>query len=289
MPRRTANPDALREEWHGIYGDVIEWLESYVASFDGIGTDDTRQASDLWQMYERAGILSDSSTRILLELHERLVQSQAPAGRDDAPWVPNGTYRLRRAYSGTEFVYQVYLVLRGSLAGQRIIKFQRSDSDRFRSGFEGFAFLTRDGGMRVWRRFAGDVNEPYVQLFGRALAASLIDMGAARDAIDGTELVVEFDDSSYFLSVERRCAVCNSVLDSHRRHGGFCEAHRHQSTSVHSVDHSLGLSDLAEASRAAARGMRQMAVSVEGANGHEAMPRRRRPLPMCELGTGEVQ
>lgn len=76
------------------------------------------------------------------------------AGELEGWGVPNGVFEVT-GISET-FRYNVHLVTSGDLAGQRVLK-------RYIEGrYKAFAFITRTGTMKIWRRFVADLDEAYV-------------------------------------------------------------------------------------------------------------------------------
>ncbi len=140
-------------------------------------------------------------------------QDNEPAEPGDCPEIFNGTYTID---DGREHLtYKIHTVRNGPLAGKRIIKRLMGHG-----GYEGFAFLTRSGGVKVWRRFANDENTNAVYiLWAKQLVAQLrANVGYA------DSLVV----NGFTISVSRLCRICNRQLTTptsvERGIGPECEA-----------------------------------------------------------------
>lgn len=126
-----------------------------------------------------------------------------PAREWEAPWLPNGDFRVAR--DGVYFDFRIHLVQSGSLAGKRIVKVKQPGN----SIFTGFAFVDRGGRLNLWRRFLRDLNAPYVRA-----AKDLLD-----NVYDGAWEQGEPRNASYVVGAFNRAAavVMGTSLDSEQR------------------------------------------------------------------------
>lgn len=159
LQERDAEP-LSPSEWSDAYDGLRPYLASLAERNDFMRS----LASDL----ARYGRLTPAQTNALIRFYLRdhpgtdapvpagTVAVSPPATRDELAWLPNGTYTMER--DGEHMVFTIHTVQRGQLEGKRIIKHHRS-YDRP----TGFAFLCADGSLRLWRRFAADDGQPYVQ------------------------------------------------------------------------------------------------------------------------------
>lgn len=129
---------------------------------------------------------------------------QQDATTDDATHILNGIYTVN---DGTQHLtYRIHSVQRGPLAGKRIVKIQGQYGE-----FSGFAFLTAQGGIKVWRRFADDDNrnERYI-VWAHMLMSALHYGGLGIGNVDS--LTHSDGDVRLEIQVARTCRRCNRTL-----------------------------------------------------------------------------
>jgi hypothetical protein len=213
-----------------------------------------------------------------------------PATADDARMVYNGSYTVSSTREDAEVMYLIYTVRSGPLSGQRVIK------ARIGGVWKGFAFLTRSGHMRLWRRFQ-ERNDDFVEwlpAFGQLVN------------LFSTEPITTNRAGSNELSMEIyrndiRCRICNAELSGMDRRAGihmetFCVSDRWTPRNPAPQAEASAAEDAARAAdmdlRAAqARAIRRPANTAGRRRGSvatlpavEALP----PLALDELGHGEV-
>jgi hypothetical protein len=112
--------------------------------------------------------------------------------------VPNGVYEVT-GISETHR-YNVHLVTSGDLTGQRVLK-------RYIDGrYKAFAYITRRGEMKLWRRFASDAEETYVTM-AEELLMLVHDIG--RDRLF-SERSLHFPQRAVTIEFTPRCFHCNA-------------------------------------------------------------------------------
>lgn len=141
------------------------------------------------------------------------------AGEFDGWQVPNGTYSITLDADIT-YRYNVHLVREGTLAGQRVVK--RYEDGRYKA----FAFLTRKGDLKLWRRFEGDAHEDYV-LVAKLLLEGVTFLG--RDALfESSSACYRAPNATYLIEFSARCSRCNRA-DLLECDFGYCHGCRYQS------------------------------------------------------------
>lgn len=195
-----------RERWRAANADLIEYI-AVPANQRA-----SRFIASMHAAFEQYGSLTEPQTSAARNVMRELTEgtgsddSNAPALADDAVHILNGTYTINDG--SQHLTFQVYTVRRGALQGKRIIKRQLQYSE-----FKGFAFLTRSGGIKVWRSHYEDEarNERYI-VWARILVAALNENG--RDG-HSTESEYEFtyaQDSGYQIQASVVCRRCNRAL-----------------------------------------------------------------------------
>lgn len=202
----------------------------------------------------------------------RLHSPSEPARMYEALHIPNGDYAV--TLDGVDHQFRVWLVQQGQLAGTRIVKHRGTDG-RFR----GFAFITRDGNLRVWTRFASQATSAHALAFERVVTS------LTEETFEGV-----------FYSIRRRCPICNNYVtdeesqeEAHNgSHVALCGNHAHMRDS-HTGDGYLS-QPRRSVSTATPRFIDDDDEMVEPA----PSPTRARRLVtprvlMCENGTGMVR
>lgn len=231
--------------------------------------------------YEANGFLTLPHTITLAENIDALRRSEPdePAEAWDAPEIPNGDWVIEHA--GETFYFRTYLVTQGTLAGKRVVK--RRDGTR--GIYKGFAFITRDGGLRMWRNHAHDEDAEYVRFMRRAIMKISDEnrnpqhMEPHRCGYQRFSMALEDIDRNVLsgvaanrisIRVRHACSLCN-VRDhvsrgSNETPMAFCN------------DHQTVVPDPSEEEMRAAEA-REREVQAQ---------RNLSRLPLCELGTGQV-
>lgn len=139
------------------------------------------------------------------------VADSTPATADDARMVYNGTYELVDDRGRDRCQFLIYTVRTGPLSGQRVIK------ARMDSAWKGFAFLTRSGDVRLWRRFQSrsDLFVEWLPAFGQLLALFHNEPVHQSSA---TATSAELQMTLRRLNV--RCRICNRDITGRDRHNG---------------------------------------------------------------------
>lgn len=214
MPVPRENEE--RSRWREANNDLIEWLESRDGSSSFL--------TSLLESYRQFGSLTEAQTRsaraIMSENDE--VSPEADCNEDAGVW--NGEYTVLAGDVRERFL--IYTVQRGSLLNKRIIK--RRTPEGY-GGWKGFAFLTRDGDMRLWRRFREDENEPYVLMAAelvRCLRDNRISIisnsrnsaaGVVDVAVQGGELTVRIEGRAQCRYCNRLATLITGMCSRHTR------------------------------------------------------------------------
>lgn len=147
-----------------------------------------------------------------------------PAGALDLPHVANGLYTVSVLNDNLDeagtLQYQIYTVTRGSLRGQRIVKW----FDPGESRYVGFATLLRDGSRHLWQRFQ-PVNTLWKRIGIQFTTPSFVEPEATPlDYMDNRAagwIGVEHGTGGRFadrfrVRLETPCCTgCNNELDTH--------------------------------------------------------------------------
>ena len=187
-----------------------------------------------------------------------------PATAEQVAHIYNGFYIMDNGQD-RPIVFLIHTVRNGPLRGKRIVKRQVSPGH-----YMGFAFVTEDGGLGLWRRFREHRNEQYVQW-----ATDLLAILRARDADPpGVDLFtasrISPDFNEFTIQRTRRCRRCNLEL-----------------TSEASIESGID-------SQCSNQGTAQARFRTTSGVEYNPPPRRRFAptnvqLSMSELGTGELQ
>lgn len=198
--------------------------------------------------------------------------------------LPNGDYEVYVPSSDVRFFYRVYLVQQGQLAGQRIVKVKNPGSNVYK----GFAFLTRGGGISLWRRFADDRNEQYVQVAAHVFAklsesTSTTDLRVASRS--PLYVSAPTNGTSWVVGLNVHCSVCNETCNGDRSiSSGLCAIH------LPSADRMLREQTDARLREQNAANERARQEQERQAAERNVRPGRRTvPLPICEVTHREVQ
>jgi hypothetical protein len=192
-----------------------EAMINFLASYEG-------QDAFLREMTENIryyGWLTPNQERVTLRLITAH-QAQAAVGTtatlrnealaDDATNIFNGDYTIN---DGSEHLsYKIHTVQNGPLAGKRIIK-------RLTTGgaYQGFAFVTTTGHVKVWRRFVNDENRNETYIVWAHLLLFILREQVTADTMAtgaGTTLTLggSVDGIRYEVQAATRCRRCNRML-----------------------------------------------------------------------------
>jgi hypothetical protein len=181
--------------------------------------------------------------------------------------IPNGDYAVEM--DGVVHQFRVWLVQSGQLNGQRIVKHLGRDGT-----FRGFAFITRDGNLRIWNRFSSQSTSAHALAFERVMAL----------------LTDRSDDDGVSFQVRTRCAICNNYatdtdLTDDSVSVALCGNHSHIR------DSNPGDGFLSEPRRSVSSVIADMGDDDEETVDPPTRPRRSRTprVLMCENGTGHVR
>lgn len=205
--------------------------------------------------------------------------SATEASMDDCTHIHNGVYTVD---NGTEHItYQLYTPVRGTLAGKRIIK-RKLPSGRY----QGFAFLTPEGGVRLWRRFEADRHTTYVT-WANLLLSQLNSRSEEDRERNPSAFSFSGAGADWSVTMSTVCRRCNRRLTTptsiRAGIGPNCQARSFEETvAANALNESQLVSDAA--------------VSVSQAEREVEVARRARvrratttpQLSLSELGTGEV-
>jgi hypothetical protein len=188
-----------RAAWRTTNADVIAFLASYVGN-DVFLTSVRDQLARYTSLTERQTTVVRE--RMASSAVARQNAADTAATPDQVPHIYNGTYTMD---NGTRHLtFQIYTVTRGPLQGKRIVKRQLQYGE-----FQGFAFVNADGTLGVWRRFAEQSNELYMQ-WARILLSCLNARSNDAPGIDTlTHHLVEGD---FTIQRTRACRRCNRQL-----------------------------------------------------------------------------
>jgi hypothetical protein len=179
--------------WVTAFPDVLAALSSPMAQANGM-LDRYQRVLDY--AYHLTVPQTADAQRIITEIQVRPANDVAQ--EYDAWNVPNGVYEV--SCVSETFRYNIHLVTSGDLAGQRVLK-------RYVDGrYKAFAYITRIGTMKLWRRFAADDEATYVVMAEEFLQA-VREIG--RDRLFSER---SFRIPSRALSIEftPRCFHCNT-------------------------------------------------------------------------------
>lgn len=198
--------------WRTINQDLITWLEDS----GNFGPGNDFLASLRRWLVSHTELTERQTTAARRIMEERVTRAQrmifgnggdeedAPAEQDECPQIRNGIYTLDGV--GAHMTFSIHTVRNGSLRGKRIIRKQNAYMQ-----FEGFAFLTRHGNLKLWRRFAEDAEQPFVEW-----AKHLLTM-LSQEAQEGNGTLLEInqydaDGALWTVQVALRCRRCNRTL-----------------------------------------------------------------------------
>lgn len=201
MPRINPN-SAARVAWRSRNAGIVSWLQSYS------GTD--RFVTSIAASLASYGSLTDPQLRAVTQAMERIQNAPVraenaadrAAGPEHCPHIYNGVYTLD---DGNEHLtFQIYTVTRGSLIGKRIVKRQLEYGQ-----FQGFAFVGQDGTLQLWRRFADQATELYVE-WAKILLEQL---NQRANAVEGADTIhFELHAHDWTINRSRACRRCNRAL-----------------------------------------------------------------------------
>lgn len=281
MPEQSQPTRAVVFDWLRMYNGNDEFLRSLQSYLSRRNTLTDRQ-------YDRA-----------VENYRRLVLGEAAGGAivqpalfSDVTHIHNGVYTVH--HSGEHMTFQVYTPQRGALQGKRIIKRMQGYNN-----FNGFAFLSAEGTVKVWRRFAEDdrMGATYVE-WAKVLINFLDVLGR-----DRTHVFTSFaagEETWTFATMEGAenwtvsraavCRRCNRRLTTptsiRAGIGPECQSRGFEETTP--VDQQRAVHTAATEMNYAAQ---QAQMRLQRAQERPSrLPGPAQPaLPMSELGTGEVQ
>lgn len=171
------------------------FLTSCASQLSGTGTLSPRQVSAIGRFIE-----NETRPRNA-ELVENAGPAQpAPATAADLPGIFNGVYSLSRG--DEHLTYRIHTVRQGPLAGKRIIKLVRNGREI------GFAFVNVDGGLNLWRRFADQTDERYVQWAHSLMELLVTETVSARIGLG----MLTIHSGGFDISVSTYCRRCNRRL-----------------------------------------------------------------------------
>lgn len=197
---------AERLAWRVANADLIEFIQTPANQRA------SRFIASMSSSYDSYGSLTESQTaatrNVMRELAgERTNEADIAMAEDESP-IPNGVFTVN---DGTEHLtYRIHSVRNGRLRGQRVIKRQLAYGE-----FKAFAFLTRQGTVKVWRSFYEDEarNERYIA-WARILVEALRER--TQDAVEADEIPdFEFTYASgngYSIQASVLCRRCNRAL-----------------------------------------------------------------------------
>lgn len=208
--RYHAYEDTARVQWREDNADLIAFCtEDSPLRFVREMADNIRYYGSLTSAQEGAirNIMAASSDRMVDGIGTWDAAPTAEATADDLPEIFNGVYTLNDG--SFHITYRIHTVRRGPLEGKRIIKVQHEYQNA-----SGFAFLTTDCRVKVWRRFAEDErrNERYI-----VWARILVEILRAEVSADGNSRMEPFttwsqDDVSFEVQRSLTCRRCNREL-----------------------------------------------------------------------------
>lgn len=261
-----------------LEAQVVSWLTSYS------GNDQFLRSLRRW--LETHDSLTEGQMRAAIRNYQEartgLPSNASEAGMDDCTHIHNGVYTID---NGTEHLtFQIYTPLRGTLAGKRIIK-RKLPSGRY----QGFAFLTPTGGLKVWRRFAADDGTLYVS-WARALLSMLFERNEEDRVRNPSSFTYTSGGVDYHVAMSTVCRRCNRRLTTPTsiRDGIGPECARR------SVEETVAANAMAETEAvnvAATETIRAEQEALAERNARAARERRATAavqVPFSQLDTGEV-
>lgn len=261
-------------------GPAIEWVRRYE------GTD------GFIRSLQRGLLRYGSLTQLQHAAAVRNMQrEQAEGTEDDHARVDNCTNIFNGKYTvdaaGEHMVFEIATVRRGGLEGKRIVKYVRGESKT------GFAFLGRDGSLRVWRRYAGDRRWERIIEWGK-VALEYAPAFSAVPQIGGAPRI-RIESNGWTIQLARKCRRCNRELtvptsieagigpECMSREAERTRAARLDATIVADVEpFQRAMADAQAAARAVVRGPVFLAQRTSRALAAQA-------AHMSEVLTGEVQ
>jgi len=216
---RAAARTTERAQWAAQNQDVIEFLARHLNGSDSF-------LRSVAEQQRTSGWLTERQTAAVRRNMERAAAPAAPtaddnAGPDDAATIFNGVYTID--VDGRHLTYKIHTVVSGPLQGKRIIKRQQQYGE-----YQGFAFLNRQGGMNLWRRFNDDREATYVVWAGKLLEALRHDIVRNAFAAGCNQSTITLHGSQHRISLSRSCRRCNRALTTPtsigRGIGPECEA-----------------------------------------------------------------